>query len=161
MLLIPVTSAPDNRMQVQLGGQLLGLRTYYVPAAAGWHLDISDAAGELLAEGLALVPAVNVLASRPELTRTIGQFRVLAFEAGSENSRDDAIDPLWWFAPGEWEAMAPAQLFGSDLPFSAGDLYSPIPGVPPASVPIVVQQLEEVTQRLYDLVNTDFYPRLS
>lgn len=161
MLIVPLTADPDSRRQIRLGSNVLSLRTYFVPTARTWFMDITGVDGELVAAGLALVPQINVLESDPELTRTLGQFRVLPFDAADENTSQDAIAPLWWFAPGEWEAAEKAPTADVSLPFDVMQLYSMLPGVPPILVPLVVAQLALVTLRLYRIVNIDFYPRLN
>lgn len=161
MLIVPLTADPDSRRQIRLGGNTLSLRTYYVPLSRTWFMDVSDSDGVLLAAGLALVPLVNVLEASPELTRTLGQFRVIPLDASDENTSQNSIAPLWWFAPGEFEEMAQAVTADTALPFDVTTMYSMLPGVPALLVPIVVLQLALVTERLYRLVNTDFYPRLN
>jgi hypothetical protein len=161
VFIVPVTADPDSRRQIRLGTNTLTLRTYYVPAAAMWFLDIANSDGVTLAAGLALVPNINVLEWSPELTRTLGQFRVFPLDSDDENTAQDAIAPLWWFAPGEWEALAGNEVVDASLPFDVMAMYSLLPGVPPFLVPLVVAQLEAVTIRLYKIVNVDFYPRLT
>lgn len=162
MFIVPVTADPDSRRQIRLGSNTLGLRTYYVPTSKTWFLDITDSDGVALAQGLALVPNINILESSPELTRTLGQFRVFPLDDADENTSQDSIAPLWWFAPGEWESMAlVVSTVDSSLPFDVTTWYSLLPGVPPFLVPLVVAQLSEATIRLYKIVNTDFYPRLT
>lgn len=158
MLIVPLTADPDSRRQVKLGSNVLSLRTYYVPLSATWFMDITNTDGQLLAAGLALVPQINVLEASPELTRTLGQFRVFPWDSTDQNTSQDAIAPLWWFAPDEWEDAEEAD---TSLPFDVTQLYSMLPGVPALLVPLVVAQLALVTSRLYDLINTDFYPRLN
>lgn len=96
-LLIPVTDDPDRRLTVELGDNLLDLRTYYNPTVPGWYLDIDGHA-----HGLALVPAVNVLEASPQLTATLGQFRVIPTDGADTVGDLGATALLWWFAPGEW-----------------------------------------------------------
>ncbi len=160
MLIVPLTADPDSRRQIRLGDNTLSLRTYFVPTNATWFMDLTDADGVLLVAGLALVPFINVLESSPELTRRLGQFRVLPPNASDQNTAQDTIAPLWWFAPGEWEA-AETLVTEDSLPFDVTKAYSMLPGVPPFLVPLVVLQLEFASLHLYDVVNTDFYPRLS
>lgn len=126
MLIIPVNSAPDRRLQVTLGANLLTLRTYWNATAATWYLDITDIDGVSLARGLALLPGVNLLESETELTRTLGQFRVVPLD----NTDLPLIDTLgtrarlWWFAPGEWEANEIASAVDTVLPFDVRAMYS-------------------------------------
>lgn len=160
MFIVPLTADPDSRRQIRLGENTLSVRTYYVPTSATWFMDLTDVDGVPLAQGLALVPRVNVLEYSPELTRTLGQFRVLPFDSDDENTRQDSIATLWWFAPGEWEASE-SQTLDTALPFDVTTSYSMLPGVPPILVPLVLFQLAIVTENLYNLVNTNFYPRLS
>lgn len=161
MLIVPLTADPDSRRQIRLGDNTLSLRTYFVPTSATWFMDITDADGVLLAAGLALVPLINVLEASPELTRRLGQFRVLPPNTSDQNTSQDALAPLWWFAPGEWEAAESLVTADNSLPFDVTAMYSMLPGVPPFLVPLVVLQLAFVTERLYRIVNTDFYPRLN
>lgn len=107
--IIPLTNDPDRRITVDLGDNLLTLRTYYNPTVPGWYMDI-----EGYALGLALVPYANVLQQSPELTRSLGQFRL--FVDGGADVIVDSLPAsgaagfavlgqsaqLWWFAPGEW-----------------------------------------------------------
>ena len=86
MLIVPLTADPDSRRQIQLGGNVLTLRTYYVPIMRTWFMDVADVSGVTLAAGLALVPQINVLGGSPELTRTLGQFRVLPFDSADDNT---------------------------------------------------------------------------
>lgn len=107
--IIPLTNDPDRKLTIELGDNLLNLRTYYNPTVPGWYMDIE---GHAL--GLALVPYINVLQQSPELTRTLGQFRLFV-DGGADVIVDsvpfsgaEGLDvlgqsaQLWWFAPGEW-----------------------------------------------------------
>lgn len=126
---IPTTSDPDRQFEIVLGANLLTLRTYFNGTTPGWFLDITDDGGASLARGLAIVPGVNLLASRPDLTGTLGQLRTATSDGG--NNTDPAglgtVARLYWFAPGEFEALAaqvaaPAAL--TPLPFDTGALYA-------------------------------------
>jgi hypothetical protein len=75
MLIIPLNSSPDRRIQILLGFNLLSLRTYWNASSGKWYMDISGSDGVSLARGLALVPNINVLELSAELTRRLGQFR--------------------------------------------------------------------------------------
>jgi hypothetical protein len=126
MYIIPLNSAPDRRLQILLGYNLLTLRTQWNAAAQAWYLDISGADGTEIALGLKLVSEVNLLGSSLELTRKLGQFRVftsVGVDAASETNLGTGAR-LWWFAPGEWEAAA-AQVPGvTVLPFDVSTMYS-------------------------------------
>lgn len=164
MIILPVNAEPDRRFQIQLGENLLTVRTYFNESVPAWFMDLSDSDGQVLAAGLALVPTVNVLEASPELTRRLGQFRVFPLESTSQNTSASKVEPLWWFAPGEWEAGEIAQQVDVTLPFSVNTMYSLVPSTGSAPFDeLVLQalQAEAVTERLYDLVNLDFYPRLS
>lgn len=134
-LIVPVNNVGDRRIQVLLGSNLLTIRTYWNPTVPGWYMDLSDSAGAVIATGLALVPAINVLSSQPNLTRIYGQFRVFPTD-NSENYREDSLgDPsvLWWFAPGEWEENEIPESSATILPFNVEDMYKP-PAVTPCLV---------------------------
>ena len=106
MLIIPLNSSPARRIQILLGFNLLSLRTYWNASSGKWYMDISGSDGVSLARGLALVPNINVLELSPELTRRLGQFRLLASGSAvraTENNLGTDMR-LWWFAPGEFEA---------------------------------------------------------
>lgn len=136
MLIIPVNSEPDRRMQVLLGGNLLTLRTYWNPTAGCWFMDISDSSGVSLARGLALVPEVNVLENETELTRTLGQFRVIPLDntgAPTYNTLGTKAR-LWWFAPGEWEAAITPESVDVALAFDVRTMYSVDPFNRPKSL---------------------------
>ncbi len=133
MLIIPVNSEPDRRLQVQLGDNLLTLRTYWNPLAACWFMDITDSAGTVLARGLALVDGINLLEAETELTRTLGQFRVVLLDnvAVPTATNLGSGARLWWFAPGEWEGAEVADNLLTALPFDVRTMYSLDPsGIP-------------------------------
>lgn len=126
--IIPVNSTGDRELQVLLGANLLTLRTYWNSTIPAWEMDIVDDAGNSLAEGLAMVPVVNMLAYSPTLTRTLGQFRVFTLD-DSENVTETSLGDtckLWWFAPGEWEdnEIESANIF--ILPFDVYEMYSTV-----------------------------------
>lgn len=124
-LLIPVNSEPDRQLQVQLGGALLTVRTYFNETALQWFMDLFDENGLPIALGLALVPLINVLESETELTRTIGQFRVQTVN-DTENRESDSLGnmaTLWWFAPGEYEALGIEDTTVNPLPFNVRSMY--------------------------------------
>lgn len=90
--IIPLTSDPDRTFDVELGGNLLTLRTYYNPTVPGWYMDV-----EGVAKGLALVPFADVFQSSPELQRTIGQMRLIVSDgadvvAEAIQSQPDVMD---------------------------------------------------------------------
>lgn len=90
--IIPLTSDPDRTFDVELGGNLLTLRTYYNPTVPGWYMDV-----EGVAKGLALVPFADVFESSPELQRTIGQMRLIVSDGAdvvAESLPQDTSDPL-------------------------------------------------------------------
>ena len=86
-------------------------------------MDLSSSDGQPLALGLALVPVVNLLEAETELTRTIGQFRVFPTD-GTENTSPGSIAPVWWFAPGEFEAAELSQIAEVILPFDLTATYT-------------------------------------
>jgi len=133
MLIIPLNSSPDRRIQILLGFNLLSLRTYWNASAGKWYLDISGSDGVSLARGLALVPNINVLELSPELTRKLGQFRLLpngsTARATETNLGTDAR--LWWFSPGEWEAAEEQAPGVTALPFDVSTMYSLDPPATP------------------------------
>lgn len=126
MLIIPVNSEPDRRLQVQLGENLLTLRTYWNPLLATWFMDITDSAGTVLARGLALLDGINLLEAETELTRTLGQFRVVLLDNVAVATFDNLGTGarLWWFAPGEWEANEVPAAVTTVLPFDVTTMYS-------------------------------------
>ncbi|MPW31995.1 hypothetical protein F9L16_23905 [Agarivorans sp. B2Z047] len=107
---IPLTSAGDRRMKISLGDNVLTLRTYYNRVMAFWVLDILTDDGDPIAEGLNMVGAINLLEASKTLTHQYGQFR-LDKDATGENSLEDI--GFYWFAPGEFEALVPEELFFS------------------------------------------------
>lgn len=133
-LILPVNSTGDRRIQVLLGSNLLSIRTYWNPTVPSWYMDIFGPNGLPIAQGLALVPIVNLLESQPNLTRVFGQFRIFTLDNG-ENNTDDSLGrtaKLWWFAPGEWEANEIESEFFTELPFDVRDMYTPGPDPIPA-----------------------------
>jgi hypothetical protein len=84
-------------MTLELGSNVLTLRTYYNPTVPGWYLDI-----EGYAVGLALVPFVNALEASPQLSATLGQFRAVPADGSDVINAPGETSLLWWFAPGEW-----------------------------------------------------------
>ena len=127
MLILPVDSTPDRRFQILLGENLLTVRTYWNPTVPMWYMDLSASNGDSLARGLALVPLINVLEAETELTRTLGQFRMIPLENASEVASADSLGRtgrLWWFAPGEWEANEVPQSIITTLPFDVASMYS-------------------------------------
>lgn len=132
-LILPVNSTGDRRIQVLLGSNLLSIRTYWNPTVPSWYMDIYGPNGLPIAEGLALVPVVNVLASQPNLTRVFGQFRIFTLDGGENNTEDSLgrTAKLWWFAPGEWEANEIESDFLTELPFDVRAMYAPPPPAPP------------------------------
>lgn len=123
MIILPVTAAPDRKFRILLGENLLTIRTYFNSVAPGWFMDLIGADGQPLALGLALVPIVNVLEAETELTRTLGQFRVFPTD-GTENISPNTIAPVWWFAPGEFEAAELSQMADVILPFDLTLTYT-------------------------------------
>lgn len=123
---IPVNSAPDRQFEVVLGDNLLTLRTYFNEVTSQWFLDVTDGATTVYALGLALVPWLNVFEADPTLTRTLGQFRVAVLDGG-ENDTAASLGTsalLYWFAPGEFEALEAAQAPAlTPLPFNVADMY--------------------------------------
>lgn len=95
--IIPLTSDPDRTFDVELGGNLLTLRTYYNPTVPGWYMDV-----EGVAKGLALVPFADVFEASPELQRTIGQMRLMSLDGADVVTDLGSLNQLWWFSPGEW-----------------------------------------------------------
>ena len=90
--IIPLTSDPDRTFDVELGGNLLTLRTYYNPTVPGWYMDV-----EGVAKGLALVPFADVFEASPEIRRTIGQMRLIVSDGAdvvAESLPQDTEDPL-------------------------------------------------------------------
>lgn len=90
--IIPLTSDPDRTFDVELGGNLLTLRTYYNPTVPGWYMDVDG-----VAKGLALVPFADVFESSPEIQRTIGQMRLIVSDGAdvvAEALPQDTSDPL-------------------------------------------------------------------
>ena len=81
-LILPVNSTGDRRIQVLLGSNLLSIRTYWNSTVPAWYLDIFGSNGLPIAEGLALVPVVNLLAPYPNITRVYGQFRIFTLDNG-------------------------------------------------------------------------------
>lgn len=132
-LILPVNNTGDRRIQVLLGGNLLSVRTYWNPTVPAWYMDIYGPNGQPIAEGLALVPVVNVLASQPNLTKVFGQFRIFTLDGGENNTEDSLgrTAKLWWFEPGEWEANEIESEFMTELPFDVRAMYSPPPPAPP------------------------------
>jgi len=123
---IPLTSAPDRQFEIVLGDVLLTLRSYWNASRPGWFLDVFDAADQPLARGLALVPGVNLFSSLPQLTRTVGQLRMLTSDGGDVPTDDGlgVIGRLYWFAPEEFETLAPMSTINvTALPFVLSDLY--------------------------------------
>lgn len=105
---------------------LLTLRTFWNASRPGWFLDVFDASDVPLARGLTLVPGVNLFSSLPQLTRTVGQLRVLTSDGGDVPTDDGlgVIGRLYWFAPGEFETLAPMPPTNvTALPFVLSDLY--------------------------------------
>jgi hypothetical protein len=90
-------------------------------------MDLSGADGISIATGLALVPEINVLAYDPTLTRLYGQFRI--FTTGGENNTETSLGDtarLWWFSPGEWEALEEVQRVDPIFPFDVREMYSTV-----------------------------------
>ena len=135
-LILPVNSTGDRRIQVLLGSNLLSIRTYWNPTVPAWYLDIFGSNGLPIAEGLALVPIVNVLAPYQDITRVYGQFRVFTLDNGENNTEDSLgrTAKLWWFAPGEWEANEIESEFMTELPFDVRAMYVPTPPEDPELV---------------------------
>lgn len=132
-LILPVNSAGDRRIQLLLGNILMTVRTYWNPTVPAWYMDLFGPNGLPIAEGLALVPVINVLESQPTLTRIYGQFRVFTLDGG-ENSTEDSLGrtaKLWWFAPGEWEANEIETAIETALPFDVRAMYT----FPPTPIP--------------------------
>lgn len=125
MLIIPVNNEPDRQLQVLLGENLLTLRTYWSPLAGLWRMDITDSAGTVLARGLALLEGINLLEAETELTRTLGQFRVILLDnvAAPTFANLGTGARLWWFAAGEWEANALGDNLLTVLPFDVSSMY--------------------------------------
>lgn len=125
-LIIPVNSEPDRELQIQLGDNLLTVRTYFNETALQWFMDLYDENGEPLALGLAMVPIINLLESETELTRNIGQFRVQTTN-DTENRAPDSLGnlaTLWWYAPGEFESLGIEDIEVNPLPFNVRSMYS-------------------------------------
>lgn len=133
MLIIPLNSSPDRRIQILLGFNLLSLRTYWNASSGKWYMDIGGSDGVSLARGLALVPNINVLELSPELTRRLGQFRLLA-SGSAVRATDNNLGTdmrLWWFAPGEFEAAEIQSPGLTVLPFDVSTMYSLDPPATP------------------------------
>lgn len=125
-LQIPVNAEPDRDLQIQLGQNLMTVRTYYNTIGATWFMDLTDENGAVLARGLALVPLINVLEAESELTRLYGQFRIETVN-DTENNTPDSLGntaSLWWFAPGEFEALDIVDANINPLPFNVRDMYT-------------------------------------
>lgn len=126
--IIPVNSAADRELQVLLDENLITVRTYWNATLARWHMDLTDVDGVVLARGLTLVPAVNVLEGETELTRTIGQFRIVPANDEENDTPTSLGDTcaLWWFAPGEFEAYQETlpPLTDIPLPFDVRAMYT-------------------------------------
>lgn len=130
--IIPVNNTGDRRIQCLLGSNLLTIRTYWNPTVPGWYMDITDSFGVQLVAGAALVPEVNVLAYDLTLTRLYGQFRVFT-TGGGQNATPESLGTvaqLWWFAPGEWEAVESVERINPILPFDVRAMYTPAPPAP-------------------------------
>lgn len=168
-LILPVNSEPDRRMQIRLGEFLLSVRTYWNDVAQRWYMDLFDADGASLARGLCCVPGVNLLEAETELTRVYGQFRVSVSDGGENATVAEwgSTSLLWWFAPGEYEAIDASRPYdtSSTLPFDVRQMYSPVPRTDPAPPWVELDRwatlIDVASSRLYKIVNTDFYPRLS
>ncbi len=125
MQILPVTADNDRRFQVLLGDNLLTLRTYFNSVVPGWFMDIVAQDETPFARGLALVPAINILRANAELTRTLGQFRVIVSDGG-ENDTPESLGntaQLWWFAPGEFETLDQDTVVDYTLPFDVRAMY--------------------------------------
>ncbi len=129
MLIIPVNSDADRRVQVLLGDNLLTIRTYWNDLVPAWYMDISDDAGNDIAIGIALVPVINLLKFSPTLTRIYGQFRIVTKD-NSENDTETSLGDtalLYWFAPGEAEALETKATTSFVFPFDVYSMYSTTP----------------------------------
>lgn len=141
MLILPVNSTGDRRIQVLLGDFLLTVRTYWNPTVPGWYMDLVGSDGIDIALGVALVPEINVVAYDPTITRVYGQFRVFTV-AGGENATETSLGntaQLWWFAPGEFESLVEQAPVNPVLPFNVRDMYAPAPP-PPVFLALVINQ---------------------
>ncbi len=106
---IPVNSAGSRRIFADLNRQTFGIRTYWNPTARTWFMDLTDRLDVPIQSGLALVPVINILEAHPDLTATIGQFRIVVNDGG-ENDTIDSLGntaALVYFVPGEFEATYP------------------------------------------------------
>lgn len=122
--LIPLTPAGDRVIQVNLGGETLSLRCYFVHGQSDhWLLDISDAQGRPLFSGLNLVPGLdNLLKGRGD---SLENGRLLAVTrpragAGAETGLNAPGNDLFlvWLEPGETNPLEPGDpmdAIGEDL----------------------------------------------
>lgn len=108
---IPLSSDGARRVTVDLGDGigLFTFRSRYNTVVTSWYLDIYDSAGKVLAYGLGLVPAHNILRHMPKLSRAVGQLRVVGIDDASTQGADSlgASFGLVHYAPSEFEALYP------------------------------------------------------
>ena len=106
--IIPTFNTGTVEYNAALNGTTFFFRTYWNEFSSMWFMDIRDINRNPVALGLALVPNINILRYRRELTNTIGQLRISVTNTGNDidtSLGDDA--KLFYFLPGEFETLFP------------------------------------------------------
>lgn len=136
-MIVPVNSTGDRRFQVLLGDNLLSIRTYYNPLIPLWHMDIYDSNGQAFITGQPLIPVINLLEAYPDLTRQLGQFRLITTgDYQSETALGDTA-VLWWFTDAEARSFIPELTTIGELSIDVRSLYT-IPEPPPPTQPVII-----------------------
>ena len=102
-LVISLPSSGKSTTTVLLDSRVISLTTIWNAVGRFWSMDIKDSIGNMLLEGVVLIPSQPLLKAHPAVSAELGEFVVAERTEGDYQTPTSmgTFVALLWYRPGE------------------------------------------------------------